>query len=165
MLGAPSEEDLASVCDNRCVLYSCSVVRLNLVALCLNFFPSDAENYVRAHFMSPPTLKNRLAEHLQQNARPGLLSGLLLDLIVRMLSFNPRNRITAAGALQHPYFAGCEEARDEDGHVVVPDDGENKCYDEIMEILKQQQALLRFHREECERRFDSDVNEFLLPGM
>ncbi len=125
---------------------------------------SDAASYVRAHFMSPPILKNRLAEHLQQNARAGLLSNLLLDLIVRMLSFNPRNRITAAGALQHPYFADCEEAMIEGGQVVVPDDGEDKSVDEVLVMIKQQQARLRFQREMDERQF-SMADHHELPGI
>ena len=124
---------------------------------------SDAAGYVRAHFMSPPILKNRLAEHLQQNARAGLLSDLLLDLIVCMLSFNPRNRITAAGALQHPYFADCEEAMVEVGQVAVPDDGEDKSLDEILVMIKQQQALLRLQRETDEQQFSAADHE--LPGM
>jgi serine/threonine protein kinase len=113
--------------------------------------------------MSPPILKNRLAEHLQQNARAGLLSDLLLDVIVRMLSFNPRNRITAADALQHPYFADCEEAAIEGGHVAVPDDGEDKSLDEILVMIKHQQALLRLQRETDEQHFSAADHE--LPGM
>jgi serine/threonine protein kinase len=113
--------------------------------------------------MSPPTLKNRLKEHLQLNARPGLLSDLLLDLIERMLCFNPQNRITAADALRHPYFADCEEAAVDDGQVAVPDDGEGKSVQEILEILKQQQALLRFQREENERDFILDHDD--MPGL
>ncbi len=124
---------------------------------------SDAASYVRSHFMSPPILKNRLAEHLQQNARAGLLSDMLLDLIVRMLSFNPRNRITAAGALQHPYFADCEEATIEDGHVAVPDDGKDKSFDEVLVMIKQQQAHLRLQREMDEQQFS--VADHELPGM
>ena len=114
--------------------------------------------------MSPPTLKNRLAEHLRQNARPGLLSDLLLDLIVCMLSFNPQHRITAAGALRHAYFADCAEAAIDDEEVAVPDDGEGKSVHEILEILKNQQALLRFEREENERQFNM-VDDDMPEGM
>jgi serine/threonine protein kinase len=113
--------------------------------------------------MSPPTLQNRLAEHLQQNARPGLLSPSLLDLIVCMLSFNPKNRITAAGALRHHYFDDCEEASIDDGDVAVPDDGEGKSVPDILEILKQQQTLLRFQREENERQYIMVDNH--MPGI
>ena len=124
---------------------------------------SDAADYVRTQFMSPPTLKNRLAEHLQQNARPGLLSDLLLDLIACMLSFNPMKRITAADALRHPYFADCEEAMIDDGEAAVPDDGEGKSVQEILEILKRQQLLLRFQREESERQTSAPHHD--MPGI
>ena len=124
---------------------------------------SDAADYVRAKFMSPPTLPNRLAQHLQQNARPGLLSDLLLDLIACMLSFNPMKRITAADALRHPYFADCEEATIDDGEVAVPDDGEGKSVQEILEILKRQQLLLRFQREESERQTSAPDHD--MPGI
>jgi hypothetical protein len=124
---------------------------------------SDAADYVRAQFMSPPTLKNKLAEHLRQNARPGLLSDSLLNLIACMLSFNPRDRITAACALQHAYFADCEEAAINDGEVVVPDDGEGKSVGEILEMLKQQQVLLRLRRQEIEQNFSrADID---MPGL
>ncbi len=124
---------------------------------------SDAADYVRAKFMSPPTLPNRLAQHLQQNARPGLLSDLLLDLIACMLSFSPTKRITAADALRHPYFADCEEATIDDGEAAVPDDGEGKSVQEILEILKRQQLLLRFQREENERQTSAPDHD--MPGI
>jgi serine/threonine protein kinase len=142
----------------------CCLLCMNFSAPSHPFLLSNAADYVRAQFMSPPTLKNRLAEHLRQNARPGLLSDLLLDLIVCMLSFNPQNRITAAGALRHAYFADCEEAAIDDGEVAVPDDGEGKSVHEILEILKKQQALLRFEREENERQF-SMVDDDMPEGM
>jgi serine/threonine protein kinase len=111
--------------------------------------------------MSPPTIKNRLAEHLTQHARPSLLSDLLLDLIARMLSFNPRHRITAAEALLHPYFHDCEEARFDDGHVAMPDDGEGKTVAQIFDMLKEKQAQLRLQREENERQYMEADNAML----
>jgi serine/threonine protein kinase len=113
--------------------------------------------------MSPPTLKSRLAEHLRQRARPLLLSDLLLDLIVRMLCFNPKNRITAAEALRHRYFDDCEEARYDDGDVAVPDDGEGKSVAQIFDMLKEKQAQLRFQREQNELQFMDVDNQ--IPGM
>ncbi len=117
-------------------------------------------------FFYRQTFLNHLAEHLQlnaHNAHPGLLSDLLLDLIERMLCFNPQNCITAADALRHPYFADCEEAAVDDGYVAVPDDGEGKFVQEILEILKQQQALLRFQREENEWDFILEHDD--MPGL
>ena len=143
-----------------CVLLSAGP---SVLTLCFPDSLSDAADYVRAQFMSPPTLENRLAEHLRQNARPGLLSDSLLDLIACMLSFNPRDRITAACALQHAYFADCEEAAIDDGEVAVPDDGEGKSVGEILEMLKRQQVLLRLRRQEIEEEFSgADVD---MPGM
>ncbi len=80
-----------------------------------------------------------------------------------MLCFNPQNRITAAEALQHPYFADCEEAAVDDGYVAVPDDGEGKSVQEILDVLKQQQALLRHQREESERDFILEHDD--MPGL
>jgi serine/threonine protein kinase len=123
---------------------------------------SDAADYVRGRFMSPPILKNRLAAHLHENARPGLLSAALLDLIVRMLCFNPTNRITAADALRHPYFADCEEASIDDGEVAVPDDGEGMSVPQIFESLRRLRENLREQRLQ-DANFVWGVWE--LPGM
>jgi serine/threonine protein kinase len=111
--------------------------------------------------MSPPILKNRLAAHLQENARPGLLDASLLDLIVHMLWFNPNNRITAADALRHPYFADCEEASIDDGEVALPDDGEGKSVSEIFESLRHLRERLREQRLHDAK----NLGHWELPGM
>jgi renal tumor antigen len=128
----------------------------------MSLFISNAAGYVREQYMSPPILQSRLVEHLRQNARPGYVSDALLDLIVRMLCFNPRNRITAVQALQHPYFADCEEARidDSDEPVAEPDDGGERSLEEIIAMIKQQQVLLRSQRER-----QSGTVDLGLPGM
>ncbi len=46
--------------------------------------------------------------------------------------------------------------------AVVPDDGEDKSLDEILVMIKQQQALLRLRRETDDQRFNA-ADE--LPGM
>jgi serine/threonine protein kinase len=124
---------------------------------------SDAADYVRTHFMSPPILQSRLAAHLQQHARPGLFSDMLLDLISRMLCFDPTKRVTAADALRHPYFADCAEAHIDDGEVPVPDDGEGKSISEIFVVLKEKQAALRRQREADEQQDSKMGND--LPGL
>jgi serine/threonine protein kinase len=128
----------------------------------VSLFISNAAGYVRAQYMTPPILQSRLAQHLQLNARPGYLSDALLDVIVRMLCFNPSNRITAVEALQHPFFADCEEARIDDGDepVAEPDDGGERSLDEIIAMIKQQQVLLRSQRER-----QSSTADHGLPGM
>ena len=130
-----------------------------LLSLCPD---SDAADYVRTHFMSPPILQSRLAAHLQQHARPGLMSDMLLDLISRMLCFDPTKRVTAADALRHPYFADCAEAHIDDGEVPVPDDGEGKSISQILRSLQGMQLELRQQREAEEHGIRGMWD---LPGM
>ena len=106
-------------------------------------------------------LPNRLQSHLRQNARPGLLSDALLDLLSRMLCFNPARRITAADALRHAYFADCAEAEAADGGVQQPDDGDGLSTAEMMRLLDRMRRDLRLQRQKedpCEMGFD-------MPGL
>jgi len=111
--------------------------------------------------MSPPTLQSRLATHLRQSARPGLLSDSLLHLISRMLCFNPAGRVTAADALRHPYFADCAEAHADDGVVALPDDGEGRSVADIVRSLTGMQRELRL-RLASEARKQMGVD---MPGL
>ena len=106
-------------------------------------------------------LPSRLQSHLRQNARPGLLSDALLDLLSHMLCFNPARRITAADALRHPYFAGCAEAEASDGDVVQPIDGEGMGSGEMMQLLERMRRDLRLQRE----REDPREMGFDMPGL
>jgi serine/threonine protein kinase len=112
----------------------------------LRAFRSDAASYVRSRFMRAPGVPSRLQSHLRQNARPGLLSDALLDLLSRMLCFNPASRITAEDALRHRYFTHCEEAGAALGGVVTPDDGEGQSSAEMMRRLMSMREELRVMR-------------------
>ena len=124
---------------------------------------SDAASYVRSRFMCTPSLPNRLQSHLRQHARPGLLSDSLLDLLSRMLCFNPTTRITAEEALRHPYFADCEEAEAAHGDVgdAEPDDGKGQSAAEMMQRLMSMRQELRMRREREDPR-DLGVD---MPGL
>jgi serine/threonine protein kinase len=123
---------------------------------------SDAACYVRSRFMCASSLlPSRLQSHLRQNARPGLLSDALLDLLSHMLCFNPARRITAADALRHPYFAGCAEAEASDGDVAQPIDGEGMGSGEMMQLLERMRRDLRLQRE----REDPREMGFDMPGL
>eukprot|EP00808_Paulinella_micropora_P023808 g7257.t1 len=56
-----------------------------------------AISWIRKHCKIPPT---PLSNHFPPSIDP-----LAIDLLARMLSFSPRNRISAADALLHPYLA------------------------------------------------------------
>jgi serine/threonine protein kinase len=127
----------------------------------LRAFRSDAASYVRSRFMRAPGLPSRLQSHLRQHARPGLLSDALLDLLSRMLCFNPACRITAEDALRHPYFAHCAEAEAALGGVVTPDDGEGQSCAEMMLRLMGMREELRMGREREDAR-DLGVD---MPGL
>ncbi len=105
--------------------------------------------------MSPPTLRNRLLEHLRQHARPGLLSDSLLHLLSRMLCFNPAARITAADALRHAYFADCAEAAAAaaEPRVAAVDDGQGRSAGDMLLLLEGMRLRLRLRlaREEGAR--------------
>jgi serine/threonine protein kinase len=106
-------------------------------------------------------LPNRLQLHLRQNARPGLLSDALLDLLSRMLCFSPARRITAADALRHAYFSDCAEAEAADGDVGQPEDGEGMSTAEMMQLLEMMRRNLRLQRE----REDPRELGFDMPGL
>ena len=122
---------------------------------------SDAASYVRSRFMCTPSLPNRLQSHLRQHARPGLLSDSLLDLLSRMLCFNPTTRITAEEALRHPYFADWEEAKSAHGDVGEPDDGKGQSVAEMMQRQMSMRQELRMRREREDPR-DLGVD---MPGL
>jgi serine/threonine protein kinase len=111
--------------------------------------------------MCTPGLPNRLQSHLRQHARPGLLSDSLLDLLSRMLCFNPTTRITAEEALRHPYFADCEEAEAAQGNVGELDDGKGQSVAEMMQRLMSMRQELRMRREREDPR-DLGVD---MPGL
>ena len=85
-----------------------------------------------------------------------------MDLISRMLCFDPTKRVTAADALRHPYFADCAEAHFDDGEVPVPDDGEGKSLSDMLLLLKEMQSELRLTRESEE---NGTRGMWDLPGM
>ncbi|MFY7895889.1 MAG: hypothetical protein ACOVP8_06630 [Phycisphaerales bacterium] len=90
-----------------------------------------------------------------------MLSDSLLDLLSRMLCFNPTTRITAEEALRHPYFADCEEAEAAQGNVGEPDDGKGQSVAEMMQRLMSMRQELRMRREREDPR-DLGVD---MPGL
>jgi serine/threonine protein kinase len=71
----------------------------------MSFVTSDkARKYLRSMPACPPADLAALYPH----AAPATI-----DLITRMLQFNPSRRITVQQALQHPYFTGLHDPSDE----------------------------------------------------
>ena len=90
-----------------------------------------------------------------------MLSDSLLDLLSRMLCFNPTTRITAEEALRHPYFADSEEAEAAHADVGEPDDGKGQSAAEMMQRLMSMRQELRMRR----TREDPRDLGFDMPGL
>ena len=99
-LGTPSEDTLRRVGSPRVgLLYR----NLCFVAYCC-FDPLKAQDYIRSLPIRPRVPFSQLFPH----ANP-----LALDLLAKMLNFDPAKRITCEQALQHPYLAVWHDPTDE----------------------------------------------------
>ena len=89
LLGLPTDDELATITNTQAVSY----IR--------NLRPKE-------HAASDPAAAATRFAKLYPHASP-----LLLDLMARLLQFDPRKRPTAAEALEHPYLAAYRDAPEE----------------------------------------------------
>ncbi|CCE86914.1 Piso0_005436 [Millerozyma farinosa CBS 7064] len=99
LLGSPSEEDLTCIKSQRAKSY---------IRTLPQYKPLNFDRVFNRH-------PNRLKRH---GGRP--INPLGLDLLKRLLVFNPEHRITVSEALQHPYVATYHDPNDEPSIEPIP---------------------------------------------
>jgi serine/threonine protein kinase len=99
-LGTPSEDTLRRVGSPRVGLLHRSLCFVAYYC----FDPLKAQDYIRSLPIRPRVPFSQLFPH----ANP-----LALDLLAKMLNFDPAKRITCEQALQHPYLAVWHDPTDE----------------------------------------------------
>ena len=124
VVGSPSQADLSSVTSEQ-VRHNTSIT---LTVLTLTFL-GQARRYLQSLPFRPAVAWSKLYPKAEQSGKHCRPSGVLrmlstvctlplaLDLLDKMLTFNPHKRITVEGALAHPYL---EQYYDPDDEVRPP---------------------------------------------
>lgn len=108
ILGSPSEEDLECIINEKVSLFDVQPKEINLSWFFYVYFFLFWWNQARKYLESLPFKPKVPWTRLFQNADPNAL-----DLLDKMLTFNPYNRITVEDALAHPYLEQYYDPGDE----------------------------------------------------
>lgn len=115
VLGSPSPDDLECIINEKVRICALFHTRFNSTfTISLNWF--QARSYLQSLPFKPKVPWVRLFPNANKNA---------LDLLDKMLTFNPHNRITVEDALAHPYLEQYYDPGDEvsskidNGHLIT----------------------------------------------
>lgn len=103
ILGSPSEEDLECIINEKVSAVIQRDIRILHNYLLFILYP-QARKYLESLPFKPKVPWTRLFQNADPNA---------LDLLDKMLTFNPYNRITVEDALAHPYLEQYYDPGDE----------------------------------------------------